>query len=256
MQPLPSTLTVDTGRTNAEIHRALGEQTHYQPEEMGMITNWGASIWVVQASDTTFRIIPRTTPSAGTWTAFILMAIATVALCVIALFWSMRFGLLVCFMMWIMSGVLLGLLWSSTWARKGDPPLVEFSKSTGEVLVRGWDAPVPVKAFIRIELVSVLHGDLGGESFRMPQIAACIRRGPTQVQWLAISDRWCGGATSAAIALSRALNVPLERTHARARAANPRSPKPWLCATCGYDLRGITSQVCPECGTISSRGQA
>ena len=33
-----------------------------------------------------------------------------------------------------------------------------------------------------------------------------------------------------------------------------RRAKPWQCATCRYDLRGLDAGVCPECGTTTERG--
>jgi hypothetical protein len=30
-------------------------------------------------------------------------------------------------------------------------------------------------------------------------------------------------------------------------------PPPWACAACGYDLRGIDTERCPECGAIPAQ---
>ena len=34
-----------------------------------------------------------------------------------------------------------------------------------------------------------------------------------------------------------------------------RRAKPWQCATCRYDLRGLDGGVCPECGACSQRSE-
>jgi hypothetical protein len=34
-----------------------------------------------------------------------------------------------------------------------------------------------------------------------------------------------------------------------------RQPSPTRCGTCGYDLTGNASGVCPECGTVTPRGR-
>ena len=35
-----------------------------------------------------------------------------------------------------------------------------------------------------------------------------------------------------------------------------RRPKPWQCAKCRYDLRGLEGGVCPECGTQSNTARS
>jgi hypothetical protein len=103
-----------------------------------------------------------------------------------------------------------------------------------------WDAPPEVRA----AAATWLHHNGWVDADARTRLAAAdfVRRTP-------IPGGWAHTIIALALLILAVALFPF-RQLARLIAApfTRRKPDPWLCESCGYDLRGLAAPVCPECG--------
>lgn len=129
----------------------------------------------------------------------------------------------------------------------------------------GWDAAnLPGKQFMYLLLSSLIGIGIGHTLYyySIGRLGLAVSSGVVQLQPFIVSVasmlifkeqlsllQWGTGA----IAICGAIVVLVEQHRVASRQREleklePTNRQPYECATCGYDMRGLESSICPECG--------